>query len=253
MVEANRRRGIENQLDALQDKYLSEVDARAGAARDELVLKHKALFDAAQASIAELFQAYAKERGLPGLRLSLRVGFPDPDPDSARIADTRSLRQQRDYRIAKELRQEINKLDANYRAAALAIMNKVDGQVKEDFANLSRDIDSWRKEALDRARREAEELAEQVNRPITGDLESSLQEKLGARPGIVASMPAVKSTVQAPAVKPNDATGPRRAILQGQVRLWERLNGYTLVDRPDKARDATQDFLAWRRTYQVGP
>ncbi|MBV6459084.1 MAG: hypothetical protein HONBIEJF_02224 [Fimbriimonadaceae bacterium] len=253
MVEANRRRGIENQLDALQAKYLAEVDARAASAREELVLKHRALFDSAHASISALFSAYAAERGLPGLRLALRVGFPDPDPDSQRIADTRSLRQQRDYRIAKELRQEINKLDADYKAKALAILNRVEDQVKSDFAQLSRDLDSWRKEALDRARQEAEALAERVNRPFTGDLESSLQEKLGARPGVVVSIPAVRSTLQQPSVDPADATETWQEIARGQVRLWARLNGYTLVDRPGLGRDATQDFLAWRRTYQVGP
>jgi len=253
MVEANQRRGIDNQREALQDKYLGEVDARAASAREELALKHKSLFDGAHSSISELFRSYAEERGLPGLRLALRVGFPDPDPNSQRIADTRSLRQQRDYRIAKELRQEINKLDAEYKAQALAILSKVEDQVKTDFAQLSRDLDAWRKDALDRARREAEALAEQVNRPFTGDLESSLQEKLGARPAVVVSVPAVRSTLPQPSVTPSDPTETWKAIVRGQVRLWARLNGYTLVDRPGNARDATQDFLAWRRTYQVGP
>lgn len=252
-VEANRRRGIRNHQEALQNRYLNEVDQRTSDQRDRLQQQVRERYDGAYHEIDELFRAYAESRGLPALRLALRVGSPDPDPDSRRVADPKNLRQQRDFRLAEELRKEIATLDAEYQAKASAILSSVDMAVRRDFAQLSEQQTTWRQEAMRRAREEAEALVEQVNRPFAGDLEQSLAERLAERPGVTVQVPAVRSLPLQSEISAEDPGPAVRRIARGHVQLWAKLNGYTLVDRPSLGRDGTSEFLAWRRSYRIGP
>jgi hypothetical protein len=56
----------------------------------------------------------------------------------------------------------------------------------------------------------------------------------------------------APNVRERTLTlGQRRAILQSQLEMWSKVNGYDLSKSPDGAKDMTADFMEWRKEHKL--
>lgn len=220
--------------------YAHEVEVR----RSEQAAEVKA--EMGQFGVAQ--QALADELGWKRTQLAWRVGFPDPDPKSARTPTRGDVFALRHWPEAAALRTEIQRRDAEFNAKWLRFLqqNQTTRDAELERMKVQRDHD------LDlETGREAERLRSQANpddvqvgfRPLPSLAPSqalSVGEVVVPR-AVVGSSGVGKSGPPAG----NWATKARLDIFLAQ-------NNYRLAREGEPAHDATKEFRDWLRKYELG-
>ena len=54
-------------------------------------------------------------------------------------------------------------------------------------------------------------------------------------------------------IKPNSPPTKNAKLLRSDIARWASLSGYEIVTSPNKGRNATEEFLLWRKSRHLGP
>lgn len=226
----------------LERAYLADVQRARTARRDELGPQHTALLDKVYAELRQVFEKHASRRFLPQVELAMRVGWPDPDPKSTRTAPPRVI----------ELREALAEIDADYRrerdemlAKAYAIIDTQLSALESEMARLEAEaIERASHEAIARARASEVEALEKAPMRKNAKLPALSQESVTTQ--------APDPPIEAPKLETPDFRDVDRQLLQSELRIFLAHRGYRRAARPSEGRDATQEFIEWRKPFHAG-
>ena len=247
-IAANFKAALKQLTDGLLEAYLHDIDrfekeklATLEPDRDQALGK---LFK----SLSESFRAYARKRGPLVAELAFLVGFPDPDPGSTRQSESeRRIDKERDAR-SKTLRSQIADLDKAYIGLSQKMVDDADAQYESEIEAVQQLIETMRDAADLRAQQEARNL-------LKSDL--SLQSVLEDTSALTLKpVPGKKVTIQPvePLAAPKRVPFATREDIREQLLRDARIDAqiwadtrYYILDRGRRGRDATAEFLEWRR------
>lgn len=200
-------------------------------------------------ALRQVFEGYADKRSPAVARLALISGFPDRPRSAESLPAGKSLVRTQ-WEEAARLRTSLKVLEADFDLEIQRALTALDDLNAANRAALAVEVEEFRTRMDQLADKEA---AAQV----TTDLED-LDLQLAGRTDLKAPAVAAKS-VRLPALAPPPAkarvsspTSSAMIDLEQDLRLWIALRGYERSPVKAGARDATQEFLAWRTTFPDG-
>lgn len=247
-VQASREKLFDDLKKKLTLTYLSEVQGLRDEKRRELAEKEVEKLEKVWDQIRAKFEALARKTGPLNYRLSWLSGFPDPDPNSRRRVFGNEMRQAQLEESAK-IRTEIRALEAAYREEVRALLATV---AADNDAALAQIIEQEKLQDGDLIRQAETEARRRAAQVLSAISESAFtpESSLPAQPAALAS------GVGAQPKRPQDWSSefrspwPLRARLKDQAMIFVRLQGGTWSSTSKGAKDATQEFLEWRRSRQ---
>lgn len=226
----------------LERAYLADVQRARTARRQELEPKHEALLDEVYAGLRAVFERYANQRYLPQVELALRVGWPDPDPESTRTAPARVV----------ELRKRLAELDGEYRRERDARFAAAYEVIDAELSGLLTEMARLEAEALDRATREAAARARATEVEALAKSPMRKNVRLPALPKVTVTTRAPDPPIEAPRLATPDFGDVDQRLLESELRIFLAHRGYRRAGRPHGVRDATQEFIEWRKPFHAG-
>lgn len=248
-VIAENRRAAQIQIAReLKESYELDLAREFRAKRDALNQGKDDEFVAVTNALRDRFMTYANQRGPLVARLALLADFPDSDPRSLRPSDPKQRIEAERIAEAKSMRSKIAALDQTYRVETDSFLAAVDVRYRGRLGELERELEAGRKAAEIRAEAAArKQLQDAV--AISSILEKQTITNLPSEPSRSVTVPGsskgldvkVKSHSPLPSVLSN----------QDELEVWAATHNYTLTK--GKGRNATQEFLKWRKQRNPGP
>ncbi|HVL38498.1 MAG TPA: hypothetical protein VM328_03810 [Fimbriimonadaceae bacterium] len=232
-IAARLRAAYRLEVRALEKELLAEVLGGRGAA-----------YEGVLAQLRTIFEQYADERGPLLIRLTVLVGFPDPDPLSQRTSTSKHVT--RMYEEARRLRSEIAELDQEFRAEAHELFAGIESITETQLDDIEAVIANKLEEADRKAHEVASQEVQQHRQAIL--LAGRMQFRLPQQAGATVVVPGTAGPTAAPRVEPAPALD-EATLLQHDLEIWLDVNGYRLAAH---GRDATKEFVQWRRNYRDG-
>jgi hypothetical protein len=236
----------------LRDYYRLQADAFDLEQNRDREISESGLYAEANIRIRLIFEDYADQRAPRVAKLAVLVGFPDPNPTSIPPRNPLRPAAQALFDEAKQLREELARLDDDFLTAVQEILSDV---VIRGVA-LKEDVMSRVMKFRDQMNRRAEQEAAAEVRTSIKELGLHLTEP---SPLIVPGTPARTVRIPAEAPLPPPPQVPsvgiprgladRRRLMQNELSIWMGLNRFRLQNG---AKDLTKDFQAWRETYRAG-
>ncbi len=227
------RKDSESELAALEPGYREAMDAIYLDARP-------------------LFEQFAQPAFGYRVRLSNLVGFPDPDPKSRRQPDNADDRAKQRFEKSKELRGALDELSALFwlefdrrRVAVESDLSAKKAQIRVQMVERQERLDS---EAKAQAREVVNGHGNGHDQVTTLDLRAELPEQ--AASGV--ELPELGSRSVSSSIRRMSWTDSQKESLESELQIWAAVNGYRLVSSPTQGRDATNEFVVWRKSYRVG-
>lgn len=251
VIAKNRADALEQITRELSETYRKEVARIARERKDAMDEDRLRGYGDVVDRLSERFERYAHERGPKIARLALLANFPDEDPGSKRQAPERQRIEAERLAEAKRLRSEIAALDAEYRKDASLLVASVDARYREDLVAFERELESMRIDADRRAANEAQKQLE-AEFKLSSILEGRATRRLPAEPAQSVTISGSGAFPAPPEVAQLESVG-RLQALQNELVVWAETHHYRLADAPKGARDATQEFVQWKRERTPGP
>jgi hypothetical protein len=232
--------------------YTAHIQHQIEAERATIPEQMRPRYDENQSKIDLMFQDYAHRRGPLIARLALLAGYPDPDPQSQRKPPPNVPAIYRRYTEAASLRKQISQMDQEYTSQVAGMYAGLAAQEQSSYAK----IDAERKRLLLEAEQQAMTKAAQEVHQKQAPLQSALKNKavvsFPAEPGVAvtvqgAAKPPAAPTVQVPGQ--SEMTQRLREAEASDLKVWAALNRYVISSDRRGARDATAEFIRWRRTH----
>lgn len=248
----NKQRAFEEVYRRLRTVAFEEARREAEAEIKALEPTYREAMDAVYRDARPLFEQFAEPAFGYRVKLSNLVGFPDPDPRSRRQPEgTDELGRQR-FEKAKSYRDSLDELSALFwlefdrrRVAVESDLSAKKARIRVRMVE--------REEILDAAAREQARHVVNGNgngngQVTTLDLRGDLpaQPSLGVR--LASSPPRLASTV----IAPSDWRSVQQDGLRSELEVWAAVHGYRLAKTPAEGRDATDEFVVWRKSYRAG-
>jgi hypothetical protein len=252
LLETNRKLAVEELTRLLSRRYVREV-AREGARRIlELDPIRKASFEAAQAAVTVEFERYAEKRSPLVARLTSIVGFPDPNPNSVPAPESSPPFAVKRLQEASAIRKDMAELDAQYVATITGLLAKVETKYNVDVETLQKQLDQDRQAAMRRAEAEAVAEAAKTYKDLRPILMGPTQVDLPGGSEQSLLLPPVPAPMAAPEVRERTLNAnQRRSILEAQLQIWLKLNGYDLSKTATGVEDMTAEFVKWRQERKL--
>lgn len=236
----------------LRDYYATQAEQFQLEKEAGLDKEKSAAYDAESAKIRAVFLKYADARAPKTLRLTLLVGFPDPNPNSEPPRVTLKTFMKKRMEEAKTIREEMAQLDASFKAQVESMIGAVTANLRAKEEEIRLQVEAFRKELNDRAAREA---AAEVNvsiRALGLKLIDVPPVRVPASAPTYVEIPAeapLPPAPQVPSVGIPNGIADRRKLLEHELAIWLGMNRYRLEDG---ATDRTEDFKKWRQKYRAG-
>lgn len=249
-IEQRQREAILVLQQRLRKVYEAEVRRAKRRADQTLDASRARAYADANDKLWESFNRYAEERSPLVAELALLVGWPDPNPhskgDPAQLAPIPKAT----FLRAKALRESLNLLDDQFieevrQAFQLAKeatddeVKKAEQQVEQVRLAMNQKADQ---EAFRQVRATPKELGLQLSGPSTV--------VLPAVPTIKVKMlkpPHLPATARVRSLQIGARDPDRRWLIQHDLDIWLHLQRHFLAPRSSAARDATEEFLTWRK------
>jgi len=251
-IEEQQRAALAALEKRLQDYYKNQALQFQVEQERDLEKARMAAYDEATLRVREVFVKYAQERAPKVLRLTVIVGFPDPNPESKPAKTAIKTFMQKMLDQAKELRGEIAAIDAEFEKQADAILASVKGATADDEEKMRANIAAFKAQLNDRATKEA---AAEVHTSVK-DLGLLLTEPspvfVPGAPSKSMQIPAENPLPPAPQVPSAgipSGVEDRRKLTEHELAIWLGLNRYHMVQG---AQDKTKEFNEWRQKYRAG-
>jgi hypothetical protein len=237
-------------LERLKKAYLNEVELTVKTETTQADKVFAERLDKEVEAVHAVFLRYAAEVEPVRFELTQIVGFPDPDPRSLKVPLEENQVAYKRFLRARTLREQIIALDEGYRAEVARRMAAVKALRDQRLAEIESDAGALRSEAVARAKQEADRVSNDALTALEPTaLDPSAQ--LSAIPGATAS---VQSGPVSVATQPGQSAALRETKEDLEDQLEVFLKTYRYRRTPDKSlgRDATQEFLEWRRKFTDG-
>jgi hypothetical protein len=236
-------------LERLKKAYLAEAALFETSEEAVLDTAYRTWLEEELEAIRTIFVAHAEQVEPLRYRLTRLVGFPDPDPQSARVPLATNERARRNFEAAKALREQIQALVAEFRAEVERRLDAIEARRAERMAWIESRGEVLRGEAI----RKAEAEADAVAQTSLAELERTALDP----EAVLRAVPGAKSSVQSGSARVPplpDSEGPHETEedIKTQLDVFLKVHGYRRSTTPSKGRDATKEFLDWRRKYMVG-
>lgn len=248
LLRENIERAERELTRALSREYLDQAEREAATLLGALDPERSAALSAAQDRIRERFAVYANERAPRLARLTAIVGFPDPNPNSTPITQELPNYARQILEEANKLRAELRSIDAAYEADVAAILLEVTSEFDEKLAELQAEIARARADAIERAEQGAVQQAQAAYSALQPSLLKRQTVEVPGAPAETVTIEPVPAMPQPPKVESNLLTPlEREALVRNQLQIWSSARGYVLSKTPIGARDATEEFIQWRK------
>lgn len=250
ILAKNREQAIEQIGAGLRETYLRDVRHTQA---QELAKLGPQLQQANAAALAEnyrIFSAYAIKRGPLVAELALLAGFPDTDPTSQKTPPRRPSLLQR-FNRAKELRTQIASLDADYQKQKGELYVKVGLDAQVALKKINDEIAQLTAQADERARTEALQEVSREQAQLTAVLADKGAVSFPAEPGRSVTVQGTQKRPPVPVVDVPGAAAVKAQELEAaksDLQVWAAVRGYVISSDRTHARDATAEFIAWRKT-----
>ncbi|MBX7135643.1 MAG: hypothetical protein K1X67_23495 [Fimbriimonadaceae bacterium] len=249
--EKNRERALREIENRLFEAAKADAKREADLAKAALLPGYNESLDSVYDGARGIFETYAEPAGVFRLRLAETVGFPDPDPESRRQPDALDRTAVRRFERAKMLRETLDNLSSMFWNDFNATLDSANSDYRQKLAQV--DVEFVQKQ--DRLIAEAKEKAKEV---LDSDGEGPGLTALGVT-GHLPAQPSATATVKAPPIpigtpKPKfpDWKSVQTKQLQDELKIWLSINGYRLATKAEGARNATQEFIVWRKGTRTG-
>lgn len=249
--EGNERKAFDDIYRRLREVSFAEAKRDADAAVAALRPGYEERLDRVYDEARSIFLTYAEPAGAFRLQLTQIVGFPDPDPLSRKLPDSMDETAMRRFNSAKDLRETLATLSDMFWSEFGESVDAVESEYLRERAAIQRGMVERQEELDAAARARAKEIVEGAK---NGGLATPLDLQ-AALPGEAGSGARVEGSVvvpNLPAERPLDWQEAQRAELEAELRIWIATNRYRLAERPGGARDATQEFIVWRKGLRAG-
>jgi len=252
VIESNRAALTQEIRNRLQATYTKEIERTIEQEKTNVPKELLPAYNEALSKAEVMFQDYATKRGPLIARLALLAGYPDPDPQSVRVPPKTVPIIYKRFFEAKDLRAKIAALDKDYQSQVAGVYASVASSQAGSYAR----IEAKRATLLRQA--EAQAIA-QATREVgrkQAELHSALANKgsvsFAAEPGRTVTVEGSKNPPAPPTVEvpgKNEMTQRLRQAEESDLKIWAALNGYVISSNRRGTRDATADFIRWRRTH----
>lgn len=250
--EKNRQRALQEIQTRLFEAAKS--DAKIDADREKAALEPGYLqrLDKFYADARAIFDAYANPAGAVTLNLTEIVGFPDPDPTSRRMPDPTDKPARERFEQARELRDVLEDLSRRFWVDVDGRL----GDLRREHADQLALIDRAMVERQDRLLQESQQKALEILNADKSGLQSAplgLDAHLPFEPAATARVEPPNPTFAVATKSGGDWSQVRRQQLRSELSIWLATQGYRLAGRNESGRDATQEFIVWRKGTRTGP
>ena len=232
---------------SLEAAYLRELEADVEATARQLTSDQAAeARERANAIVTESLRyimATAPHRGRLVARLSLIVGFPDPGPRQGPLPEGASGVERELAEHADRLRADIVQMDAGFEGWIKALLEEERALSETGREYLAVRIEEAYRRAAAEAARESAERMERTGRLELPSLLDTSAGRLAAQPERRVEVPVAEARLHT-AQDPQPWT-PRKEVVETQLRIWLRIQGYKLAGGPGGAPDKTAEFVAW--------
>ncbi|MCC7230261.1 MAG: hypothetical protein IT203_07685 [Fimbriimonadaceae bacterium] len=230
----------------------AEIDQQKQEALTELAERQSAYLKDVYDQLYAVFRAYARDRGPAKFRIEF-LQVKKPDLFVSRTSQTPFAAQ-----LAKELtslRSHVKELDAEYAKQANSILNQAESTINAEQGAIQSKFETLRANALERAAVDA--------RQTIGESQGATELHLGANrsvrvPATAAHRVTIPGSNGSPIPSPSSTSqnvtseADRATIVKQQLEIWLKSRGLVRSDTRSGARDATDEFVLWRKTHQVG-
>ena len=254
LVKASEQSAYDALVRQLRDIRVAEIVREYNARLEQL---HPSLAKARQdvlKKVHEEMRRRAPDRGYAMARVALLVGFPDPDPLSERDFEPGSKRGEMRIEEARTWREIIRTIDADVDDLAAKLDAEAVDSYYKAVADVYAEMDQAKRDAEAEAKRLAEAQRAKSGQGIESVLTGGERARLRAVPG--ATVATVAGPVPArrmdPFARSGDPAESARARAESDLKVWLAVNGFELASSKGAARDATEDFISWRKAQRTG-
>jgi hypothetical protein len=245
-----QREAAQAVLERLRKAYLVEAEQSVAAQEKGVEQDYQKWLDEAVEGLYELFVQYAAEIEPVRYELTQIVGFPDPDPRSLKVPLESNEKAYKSFLRARTLREQIIALEAEYEAEVERRLGALQAARDARLAALATTADELRSDALRRAQAEAEKVTQDARTVLEAsalDPEARLPAVPGASASVNSGPVSVVPTPGAPGLRET------REDVEAQLHVFLKTYRYRRTRDATLGRNATQEFLEWRRKYMAGP
>ncbi len=244
-----QRQATQAVLERLKRTFLNEVDLTVKTEKAEVDKLYGEMLTTEVAELYVLFLEHAKMVEPLRFELTQIVGFPDPDPRSLKVPLESNEKAYGRFLKARTIREQIIALDATYRAEVVRRMGAIEDLRQARLATIDLQGDAMRAEAVQRAKQEADK----VSADALAALEPTALDPDAQLPAVPGASSSVNSGPVSVASPPSlGALRETTNDLEAQLEVFLKTYRYRRTRDASLGRDATREFLEWRRKYTDG-
>ncbi len=236
-------------LKRLRSAYLNEVALTAKAETDAADEEYTAFLTKEVDALHAVFLEHAKKVEPLRFELAQIVGFPDPDPRSLKVPLESNEKAHKRFLAARAIREQIIALDDAFRAEAARRMAVIEAAREARLVAIGQRAEARRNDALSRAQAEADK----ITRDALATLEPTALDPGAQLPAVPGASSSVNSGPVSVRSQPGSvAMRETKTDLEAQLGVFLKTYRYRRTRDASLGRDATQEFLVWRRKYTDG-
>lgn len=245
-----QERAAQAVLERLRQAYTVEAEATVTAETREAEEEYMDWLDAAVEELYTEFLLHAEKVEPLRFQLTQIVGFPDPDPRSLKVPHESDKEAYKNFLRARALREQIIALQAEYRRKVDEKFDSLLAAHRARLAAIASTGESLRSDAIARARADADK----VTRDAQAALERTALDTEARLPAVPGSSSSVNSgPVSVASVPGAEGLSETREDLEAQLDVFLKTYRYRRTRDAGLGRNATQEFVEWRRKYMAGP
>lgn len=256
VLALSREQAFNQIVSSLKDSYRAEIEHDRQIALVNLRPAEAAGLSEANKQYSEAFSAWADKRAPLVVKLALLATFPDPDPQSLKVPPKDAPLDVLRYKQAKPLREQIAALDKNFYAQKAAIFAQASSKAAQREQTVNSDFDAKIAQADVKANREADAEVIKEQEQLKAVLADKSVVEFPAEPGRTVTIQPTPAPVAPPSVDV-----PGKAELEDRLRsadasdlkIWAALKGYVISSNRRGVRDATDEFLEWKKSHLASP
>jgi len=251
-LRENRQKAIEELRETARKDFEASVRNEFEQRRSALTLQQKEDIEAAFHKAFSEFEANAVKRGKVVWKLAGKAGFPDKSPAATDFERRRNAAFPPNAQQVADLRSQIIEMDLQFDQARRTALRSLD----QDMVSQKLALEAAFTSAQAVAKRKAEE---HVNALLQAEPEGTQvtflpnRHRADAVGGSSAQLPSASSRMQGVPAPESEIGQSQQNWTQGQLKAWASSHNYIVVSRPAHVRDATGEFLEWRKKLKVGP
>jgi hypothetical protein len=213
-----------------------------------LAMRKKEALEKAFQQIRDIFLKYAEPIGEAQYFLAAMVRFPDPDPLSQRAIVSQAPWDSRRTEHIKKLRSQIQKLDVQFWKEVHLLLWKIESDHEVSVQTLKKRV----LKLLADYRAVAGESAKEILKGALGGMTPQRKELSIRLPALASEEVQLTKRTLSPVEKFSERRKSySEDVLKVQAELWADLNGYQLTNNPKIGKNLTQEFIRWKKQYEL--